>query len=56
MNSEKLKNKAIKKRFDGFATEEGQFFLAPPTGTFVTGYYPKLYKAYVIVILEERKR
>lgn len=46
------KKKIIKRRrIDGWATYDGYFFLAPPTGTFAS--CPKLYKAYLIIKLPE---
>lgn len=43
----KMKKKEKKKRIDGYATEDGCFFPAPPTGTFAN--YPKIYKAYLVI-------
>lgn len=50
------KDNIIKKRFDGYATEQGQFFHTPPTGMFGSGWYPKLHKAYLIVNLSEKNK
>jgi hypothetical protein len=47
----KEKKTEKKKRIDGYATEDGYFFQAPPTGTFAN--YPKFYKAYLIIKIGE---
>lgn len=40
-------------RINGWSTVNGHFYKHPPTGTFGTGGYPELHKAYLIVKVKE---